>query len=231
MLQGNHVAASFPQEWYRFDEGAPWKGPGGRPGPSPFKPEGNVFASVPGCTAVRIKPDLVHTFHIGFGTDFAASCIVWLAKLNKFGRLAFDEKLRTAYGMFQEFCHLEKRYTSCDEWRVKKFGMASTLAIVYVRLLLTIVVIKVFFALWVFTVLLSQLRANDFPTSLAGKGHDTAVVCRWLQQLLVGLETLSLIWLGFCFLWGEVHRATSVAIHCRQFIFVVGEHFPISYTT
>ena len=30
----------------------------------------------------------------------------------------------------------------------------------------------------------SVVRTNDFPTSLGGKGHDTAVVCRWLQHAL-----------------------------------------------
>ena len=55
------------------DPAAPWMGPDGKPGASPFKPEGNVFERVPGCTPERIKPDLVHTFHIGFGADLAAS--------------------------------------------------------------------------------------------------------------------------------------------------------------
>lgn len=117
------------EEWYRFDVGAAWRGPDARPGPCPFKPEGNVFDVVPGCVATRVKPNVVHTFHIGFGADLASSIIVWLAKLNKFGveRQSFDEKLRTAYGMFQAFCHKEKRYTACDEWCVLKIKMASTL--------------------------------------------------------------------------------------------------------
>ena len=90
---------------------------------------GNVFAVVPGCVAKRIKPDLVHTFHIGFGADLASSIVVWLAKLGTFGGSNFDERLRTAYGMFQEFCHAEKRYTSCEEWCIKKFGMSSSLGV------------------------------------------------------------------------------------------------------
>ncbi|CAL1129176.1 unnamed protein product [Cladocopium goreaui] len=143
------------EEWYRFDSDAAWRGPGGRPGPSPFKSDGNVFSIVPGCTPERIKPDLVHSFHIGFGADLAASIIVWLARLDKFGRLAFDERLRVAYSMFQEYCHEQKRYNSCDEWCLKKMGMTSS---------------------------------SDFPTSLGGKGHDTAVVCRWLEKLLMDME-------------------------------------------
>ena len=121
------IPTESPEEWYRFDSDAAWRGPGGRPGPSPFKSDGNVFSIVPGCTPERIKPDLVHSFHIGFGADLAASIIVWLARLDKFGRLAFDERLRVAYSMFQEYCHEQKRYNSCDEWCLKKLGMTSNL--------------------------------------------------------------------------------------------------------
>ena len=115
------IPTESPEEWYRFDSDAASRGPGGRPGPSPFKSDGNVFSIVPGCTPERIKPDLVHSFHIGFGADLAASIIVWLARLDKFGRLAFDERLRVAYSMFQEYCHEQKRYNSCDEWCLKKW--------------------------------------------------------------------------------------------------------------
>ena len=41
---------------------------------------------------------------------------------------------------------------------------------------------------------MTHLRAADFPTSVAGKGHDTAVVCRWLQKLLTcDLELLDML--------------------------------------
>lgn len=33
------------------------------------------------------------------------------------------------------------------------------------------------------------LRQTDFPTSVAGKGHDTGVVCRWLQYALEAFES------------------------------------------
>ena len=36
---------------------------------------------------------------------------------------------------------------------------------------------------------IDQLRISDFPTSLAGKGHDTGVVCRWLEHLLRSIES------------------------------------------
>lgn len=33
-----------------------------------------------------------------------------------------------------------------------------------------------------------ELRTTDFPTSLAGKGHDTAVCCRWMEHFLRSIE-------------------------------------------
>ena len=122
-----HIPAAL-QEWHRFDPGSPWMAAGARPGPSPFKSEGSVFDCVPGADLPsRIYPDVVHTFHIGFGCDLAASIICWLARLNIFGNGKFDEKLRKAYSEFQAFCHDTNRFTACDEWSTKKFGMKQIL--------------------------------------------------------------------------------------------------------
>ena len=33
------------------------------------------------------------------------------------------------------------------------------------------------------------LRAGDFPSSLYGKGHDTGVVCKWLEHVLNGMDS------------------------------------------
>ena len=33
-----------------------------------------------------------------------------------------------------------------------------------------------------------ELRTNDFPSSIAGKGHDTAVCCRWMEHFLRSIE-------------------------------------------
>lgn len=96
-----------------------------RPGPSPFKREGSVFDVVPGANAPsRIYPDVVHSFHIGFGQDLAASCVTWLAHMDQFGpNPRFDAKLRAAYTNFRQYCHDTHRFTACDEWSMKKFGM------------------------------------------------------------------------------------------------------------
>ena len=126
-----------PQDWWRYDSDAPWKLAENRPGESPFKPEGNPFAIVPGGDSPnRIRPDVVHTFHIGFGVDLAASFVVWLCKLGKLGsngrpRQSFDDKLSLAYSTFREYCHIHKRFTACDHWTVKKLAMSSKLSYTY----------------------------------------------------------------------------------------------------
>lgn len=119
------------QEWWRYDDDAPWKAPGNRPGPTPFKDCERPFDIIPGGSSVeRIKPDVVHTFHIGFGTDLGASFVVWLVRLgffnNGMNHQSFDEKLKTAYSTFREYCHNTRRFTACDQWCLKKFSMAST---------------------------------------------------------------------------------------------------------
>lgn len=112
--------------WYRMDSNAPWRGD---PGRSPFKREGNVFSSVPGGGNVSsIRPDIVHTFHIGFGCDMAASMIVWMARMGVFptGSNKMDDKLLEAFSRFQAFCHDTNRYNACESWSTKKFGMNSS---------------------------------------------------------------------------------------------------------
>jgi len=104
---------------------------GGRPGPSPFKREGSVFDVVHGASSPqRIYQDVVHTFHIGFGCDLAASMVVWLAKMNHFGNPGtFDGKLRSAFGNFQEWCSDTNHFSACDEWTYKRLSMNSILGL------------------------------------------------------------------------------------------------------
>ena len=111
--------------WYRMDSNAPWRL--NRPGECPYKPEGNVFTIVPGGgLPTSIYPDAVHTFHIGFGADMCASMIIWLARMGKFGVYrSFDERLRSAFSAFQQYCHDTNRFNSCHEWCLKKFGMSQ----------------------------------------------------------------------------------------------------------
>ena len=100
--------------------------------PSLFKVGGSPFDILPGGTSPeRVRPDIVHTFHLGFGVDMAASIIVWLCHLGCFGDgrppQSFEEKLTYAHSSFRECCHQTKWFTACDHWTTKKFSMASAL--------------------------------------------------------------------------------------------------------
>ena len=115
------------QEWHRFDLQAPWRE--GRPGPPPYKHH-HPFWDVPGCKdPMRIKPDIAHSFHIhGVGVHFAASTIVWLAKLSVFGQFAkFNHALRAAYSNYMRYCDATGRFTACGEWSQRHFKMDSKL--------------------------------------------------------------------------------------------------------
>lgn len=109
-----------------MDSAAPWRL---AESPCPYKAEGNVFNTVPGMEDPRrIKPDLVHTFHIGCGADLCSPTLVWLCQLGVFGNArALDERLRNAYSAYRQFCHDTNRYTACDEWSRKKLGMGQSL--------------------------------------------------------------------------------------------------------
>lgn len=174
--------------WHRFDRDSPWLVDGGRPGPSPFKREGSVFDVVHGASSPqRIYQDVVHTFHIGFGCDLAASMVVWLAKMNHFGNPGtFDGKLRSAFGNFQEWCSDTNHFSACDEWTYKRLSMNSILGLTLWILLVT----QCGTCTCNSSQLTLHLRTNDYPISLAGKGHDTGVVCRWLQWELLQIVAL-----------------------------------------
>ena len=117
------------KDWWDMRPTAVWRSAAGRPGPSPFKQMGGVFAHVPGGgVPARIKPDLVHTFHIGIGADLSSSILVWLVTLGKIGgRRKFNENLLEAFSLFKRWCHDTHRYTSCDTWTNKKIGKKSLL--------------------------------------------------------------------------------------------------------
>ena len=101
---------------------AVWRSSASRPGESPYKESGCPFQILAGAAETfRIKPDVVHTFHIGFGQDLASSTVFWMAKLGKFGQnRKLDERIRNAFSEYQMWCKRNGRYTSCDHWCTKK---------------------------------------------------------------------------------------------------------------
>ena len=114
------------EDWYDMSPEAIWRFPASRPGESPYKASGCPFEILPGASEpFRIKPDVVHTFHIGFGQDLASSAVVWIAKLGRFGRARkFDDRLCAAFSEYQMWCKEKGRYTSCEYWTSKKLGIS-----------------------------------------------------------------------------------------------------------
>ncbi|CAJ1375798.1 unnamed protein product [Effrenium voratum] len=115
------------ENWHDFSEDAPWRHE--RPNPSPFKEDGNPFHKVPGADdALRVLPDVMHTYHIGFGVDFCASIIMWLANLGHFGHKGkIDDWLREAHSRFMQWCAANGKYSACTEWSRRTFHMKSKL--------------------------------------------------------------------------------------------------------
>lgn len=128
------VLVLLMEEWHRMDDEAPWRR--NRPGPNPIKVCGHPFLGVPGADdPYRIKPDLVHTFHIGFGADMCASMIVLLCEKQQFGNhRSFDDRLLAAYSHFQSYCHSTHRYTACEEWSKRNMGMTKFLDCYFINL-------------------------------------------------------------------------------------------------
>lgn len=117
------------EEWHRFDDQAPWKLEEERPGACPFHRDGNPFSLIlPGASNPwRIKPDLVHTFHIGFGVDLCASSVMWAVRKGKFPGVSIEDGIASAYAQFQSFCSTTHRFTSCELWGKLAFKMTKIL--------------------------------------------------------------------------------------------------------
>ena len=141
---------------------------------------------------------IVHTFHIGFGADMAASLVVWLCKLKWFGGdgfVSFDERLSAAYSHFREFCHTTKRFTACDHWSPKKFSMASILGWF---LLITFCSKIVLFMQWFFTAKISIYKQH-LPSSLASKEQWLPYQHCWERSRYC--SCLQVAWISLCWGW------------------------------
>ena len=95
----------------------------GRRQSSPFKSNDVPLLRIPGMGASSIATDPLHTFHLGWGVDLAASGLLMLAKLGYFGSGALDARLQQAYEHFLQFCRAEGKTTSCDNFAKRDFDM------------------------------------------------------------------------------------------------------------
>ena len=78
--------------------------------------------------ADSVLPDSAHLFHIkGFGQDFAASCIMLLARLGLWPGRGIDSRLQAAYKVFRMFCTRAKLNTTIDGFSKRSFDMKKKL--------------------------------------------------------------------------------------------------------
>lgn len=101
-----------------------------QPSSAPFKDERSPLRDLAGGEDPRnIRPDIFHTFHLGFGADMAASCICWMARLQCFGYARkFDDMLELAFDFFIQWVHQHKKYTSCKVFSRDSFKMDTNLS-------------------------------------------------------------------------------------------------------
>lgn len=116
------------QDWDNTSLDAQWRTSMPRT-TSPFNAVPLPLMGVPGISrAEDAFPDSAHVFHIkGIGQDFAASCVVLLAKLGTWPGRSLDAKLSNGYKAFREWCHTEKKTTSIDAFSKLTFDMSSHL--------------------------------------------------------------------------------------------------------
>ena len=107
-----------------MSEAAEWRSTVGQRQTSPFKSNDVPLLRIPGMRPSLIATDPLHTFHLGWGADLAASGLLMLAKLGYFGSGGLDARLGQAYEYFLQFCKSEGRSTSCDNFAKRDFDMS-----------------------------------------------------------------------------------------------------------
>ncbi len=186
-------------EWHDPRDSAAWYVDG--PGASPYKP-GDVspFLTLPGCNLPHhAQLDIMHSFHMGYGIDMAASTVVLLCLLNVFGNArALNDKLTTAYQQFSAWCAQNHKPTSITRFSKQDFDMALKLPLLLGRDSFSFHVFGKLFVASTNIYIVPFLgpldvnpRNNSFPVSLNGKAYDTAVVLAWLEAAMAGPHAAS----------------------------------------
>ncbi|CAE7261300.1 unnamed protein product, partial [Symbiodinium pilosum] len=112
-------------DWYVLSKDAVWRGTINNRKETPHKSLDIPLLNVPGLRTELIYTDPMHTFHLGWGQDLAASGVILLAHLEYFGKGALDTRLERAYGEFVTYCSGVGRTTSCDGFSKQLFDMKS----------------------------------------------------------------------------------------------------------
>ena len=100
-----------------------WRTTVGNRTTSPHKTGTIGLLHIPGIRTRTISTDPMHTFHIGWGQDLAASGVILLATVGAFGQGSLDSRLEVAYASFIAFCSAHGKTTSCDRFSKQTFDM------------------------------------------------------------------------------------------------------------
>ena len=121
-----HVLAKL-QAWWKFGASSElhqWNGevvPPWKQGVAPAP-----LRMIPGMdSALRVRIDMAHTWAIGVGKEFAASCIILLCQLGVWPRRSICGQLDCAFEHFQTWRHLHKETCKLSEFSLKTFKIQS----------------------------------------------------------------------------------------------------------
>ena len=202
LLQRACVFAAFflpkssPQDWHDIKVTSRWRRE--RPGEDPVYPDKSPsIQRLAGGQPFDSPPDQMHTWHHGIGRDCMASLIAsWMGSVSEalwdyvllacrfhvFGGSNIPERLALAFADFTRFRVACKLHTSIQKFELATFKIAAFLAAFV-------------------SVCVSGPRLSEYPAG-CGKGHDTAVLAKWLlhvaQQLAVDLGAPCLSASAFC---------------------------------
>ena len=95
--------------------------------PDPFKRRISPLRVMPaGDEPRRVKPDVMHSWNLGWGKDMAGSGIILLCRHNVFGPGSIQVKLEAAYLSFRAWCETTRKTTSLKQFDLKTFKMTSS---------------------------------------------------------------------------------------------------------
>lgn len=96
---------------------------------SPFKnKKTSALRSVPGGDLVgTIKPDLMHTFNLGFGQDLAAGGVLAVVRMGVWAGRSIDAKLALACESFDGWCVSHGKTSSVKSFELGKFKIKAPL--------------------------------------------------------------------------------------------------------
>lgn len=98
--------------------------------PNPFKRNRVApIRAVPGADSPTVaRPDVLHCFNLGVGSDLAAGGLIAMARMKLFPGRSIQHRLDDAFDRFSFWCSTNKKSAAIPCFELKKFKMTSLLA-------------------------------------------------------------------------------------------------------